>query len=497
MRSILPILIFVVCSFVCNTSFGQVKILFDATKAESISNADWVIDADVARRPQMLPTPAQSTVTANTAENYWTGGLSNWGIDCVKKGYFVETLPTTGKITYGDATNSQDLSKYTIFIVCEPNTQFAAAEKTAIMNFVKNGGGLFMISDHTGSDRNGDGWDSPAIWNDFLTTNSVQANPFGISFDLVNISGTSSTFTAAANDSLIHGAAGDVTQVKWSNGTTITISTAINPSVKASVFQSGSSNTGSKSIMCAYARYGKGRVVAIGDSSPFDDGTGCSGATLYNGYTGDAVGNHEKLIMNATIWLATLPNNLPVKFTNIMGNNKNNSTVISWQADESNIQCNEYSIQRSIDGIHYTEVATATAKKPASGIASYTYTVNETLNSNIYYRIAANENGSINYSHSVEIFSNKTFNSISIYPNPTTFSYGGSYTISGLSIGNKVSVRDIQGKLLYQTKANNNTLVWNGTNRGHQKLAVGLYFVTITDADNKESVAGKIVVTKN
>ncbi len=33
----------------------------------------------------------------------------------------------------------------------------SAAEKTAVMKFVQNGGGLFLISDHTGTDRNNDG----------------------------------------------------------------------------------------------------------------------------------------------------------------------------------------------------------------------------------------------------------------------------------------------------------------------------------------------------
>ena len=47
-------------------------------------------------------------------------------------------------------------------------------------------------------------------------------------------------------------------------------------------------------------------MVAIGDSSISDDGTGDnSGDTLYNGYIVDASGNHQKLLMNAIIWLAT------------------------------------------------------------------------------------------------------------------------------------------------------------------------------------------------
>ncbi|MBK6447323.1 MAG: hypothetical protein IPF81_19150 [Bacteroidetes bacterium] len=59
------------------------------------------------------------------------------------------------------------------------------------MNYVANGGGLFMIADHTVSDRNNDGWDSPAIFNDLMTNNGSVTNPFGIVFDLQNFSQTS------------------------------------------------------------------------------------------------------------------------------------------------------------------------------------------------------------------------------------------------------------------------------------------------------------------
>ena len=47
---------------------AQIKILFDATKAEMAGNADWVIDADSKSggesNPQRIPTPAQSGITA-------------------------------------------------------------------------------------------------------------------------------------------------------------------------------------------------------------------------------------------------------------------------------------------------------------------------------------------------------------------------------------------------------------------------------------------------
>ena len=289
---------------ICSTTFSQTKILFDDTKAEQAGNADWVISNSSS--PTQVPTPAQSGITSSSTETFWSGALSAWGVDCVKKGYYVETLPPSGSITYGNTSNSQDLSKYNVFIVCEPNSQFSATEKTALMNFVKNGGGLFMVSDHTVSDRNNDGWDSPMIWNDFLTTNSVNSNnPFGISFDLANISLTSTNLATITNDSILHGPMGACAKVMWSNGTTMTLDKTKNPTAVGYIYNTGATTTGTTNVMFATAKYGNGKVAAIGDSSPCDDGTGGSGNTLYNGYTGDVGVNHEYLLMNATIWLAT------------------------------------------------------------------------------------------------------------------------------------------------------------------------------------------------
>jgi hypothetical protein len=57
--------------------------------------------------------------------------------------------------------------------------------------------------------------------------------------------------------------------------------------------------------MCASTTYQAGKVIAIGDSSITDDGTGDPNDVLYDGYITDAAGNHQKLLMNAIIWLAT------------------------------------------------------------------------------------------------------------------------------------------------------------------------------------------------
>jgi len=284
---------------------AQKKILFDNTKSETAGNADWVIDND-----QPIPSPSQSGITAGTAETYWTGGLSSWGVEMVKQGFVVETLPSAGTITYGNSSNAQDLSNYDVFVVCEPNNPFSTAEKTAMMNFVYNGGGLFIVADHAIADRDGDGWDALEVWNDFITNNPVKNNAFGFVFDAgSNISADPTlNVSTLANDPILHGVKGEVLGISFFNGGMMTISTSDNSSVKAAVYQTGYSNTGTTGVMVAYSTYGSGRVVAVGDSSVPEDETAQDGTT-YPGWTQPNVGSVADgddgvLMTNATVWLS-------------------------------------------------------------------------------------------------------------------------------------------------------------------------------------------------
>ncbi len=219
-----------------------------------------------------------------------------------KLGHTVETLPSGTAITYG-GTGVQDLKNYDVFVVDEPNIRFTAAEKTAILKFVQNGGGLFMISDHTVSDRNNDGWDSPAIWNDLMSTNTVKTNPFGITITLNNFSETTSNRLSSTTNPILNGSQGVVTNLKYSNGASMSISTTANATVQGLIWRSTSSQ-GTSNIMCASATFGLGRVFVIGDSSPADDGTGATGDTLYPGWT--ELVSHSRLHLNASLWLAKL-----------------------------------------------------------------------------------------------------------------------------------------------------------------------------------------------
>jgi len=314
------------------------KFLFDATKYENAGSADWQIDADgtenvplytggttVETKAQRTPTPSYTGITSTTAETYWKGASSSWAVSLVKLGEIVETLPEGTAITYGNASNPQDLSNYDVYVVIEPNRLFTASEKTAIMNFVANGGGLMMIADHTAattggtdsngynpSDRDGDGYDSPRVWNDLMTNNGINNNkPFGFNIDYIDINDqpSSNVYTGSNADAqkVLNGAAGTASKLAFYDGTTATLYSAQNSTVQGLFWRSSSTNGGSTGVMALLSSYGTGRVVFIGDSSPADDGTGDTNDSLFNGWSGDSPSgftSHPALHLNASLWLA-------------------------------------------------------------------------------------------------------------------------------------------------------------------------------------------------
>ncbi|WP_163511527.1 hydrolase [Fodinicola acaciae] len=272
------------------------RILFDNSKAETAGNADWIIGTS-------QPDPTGQNPSPST-ETDWTGALSAWGVALQRTGqYSLRTLPAGNTISYGNTANALDLSNFDAFVLPEPNIVLSAAEKTAVLRFVQNGGGLFLVSDHTGSDRNNDGWDSPEIINDLMTSNGVDnTDPFGFSVDLKNIGSDHPVAIADSGNAVLNGPFGTVRHSLIANGTTFTLKPADNPAVKGLLYLSTSS-PGNANAFFATSTFGSGRVAVWGDSSPIDDGTGQPGNTLYDGWS-DPSADNAALALNATAWLA-------------------------------------------------------------------------------------------------------------------------------------------------------------------------------------------------
>jgi len=271
------------------------RVLFDDSKAETAGNADWIISTSI-------PDPLGQNANP-TSPTSWTGAISSWGVALQQTGdYSLKTLPSGSTITYGTSA-ALDLSNFDEFVLPEPNIVLSAAEKAAVMHFVQNGGGLFLVSDHTGSDRNNDGWDSPAIINDLMTNNGVDnTDPFGVSVDLKNITSDHPVAITDATNPVLSGAFGTVKHSLIANGTTFTLKPADNPAVKGLLYLS-TATPGNTNATFATSTFGSGRVAFWDDSSTIDDGTGQSGNTLYAGWD-DSTADNAALGLNATAWLA-------------------------------------------------------------------------------------------------------------------------------------------------------------------------------------------------
>ncbi len=279
------------------------KVLFNHTKHEDGGvSAEWVICS--ASEPN--PSPANPVSEAD-----WNGGISGWAFDLYKQGYMVQTLPPSGRITYGDATNTQDLSNYAAYILPECYVYFTAAEKQAIYTYVQNGGGLFVVGNHVGATRVTSSvpgsTDAYTVFNDLVMVNG--GNPYGFTFvpghgpgdALANTTSTVfATGTSPAEQAIVHGANGTLSLMDFHSFSYLSPNTAQNPNVKEILHTGIAADTGSFIVTTTI---GAGRVVAVSDSSPSDDGTTTTaGKTLHNSYT---INSNRAFFLNATAYLAS------------------------------------------------------------------------------------------------------------------------------------------------------------------------------------------------
>ena len=269
-------------------------VLFDDAHAETAGNADWIISTS-------MPDPLKENPNPQV-ETDWTGGISAWGVTLQKTGRY-SLMTNTGTLTYGNTSNALDLSNFNVLVLPEPNTLFTTSEKTAILTFVHNGGGLFMVADHNGSDRNNDGYDSLHIFNDLMNKGGVGNDPFGIQFDAVDIHSDYPSVDTSNPDAILQGPFGTATTSLIADGTTETINPADNPNVQGVIYTTGSSNMGTTNVFFSQSLYGSGRVIAVGDSSAIDDGTCSPGNKCYDGWS-DPKAQNNILFPNGTEWLA-------------------------------------------------------------------------------------------------------------------------------------------------------------------------------------------------
>ena len=81
-----------------------------------------------------------------------------------------------------------------------------------------------------------------------------------------------------------------------------------------------------------------------------------------------------------------------------------------------------------------------------------------------------------------------------IYPNPVKPDYSGSIAIRGLLENAFVKITDVNGNLVYETKANGGMATWNGYTFTGKKAPTGIYIVFSTNTEGSNTWCGKIVL---
>ncbi len=86
----------------------------------------------------------------------------------------------------------------------------------------------------------------------------------------------------------------------------------------------------------------------------------------------------------------------------------------------------------------------------------------------------------------------ETNEDVLVFPNPVPPDFSGTIGIRGLVNNALVKITELDGRLVYQTRALGGQAVWDGRNYKGQKISSGVYLVLVSDDGKNERVATKI-----
>ncbi|MDX1955944.1 MAG: two-component regulator propeller domain-containing protein [Chitinophagaceae bacterium] len=85
-----------------------------------------------------------------------------------------------------------------------------------------------------------------------------------------------------------------------------------------------------------------------------------------------------------------------------------------------------------------------------------------------------------------------THSNVLVFPNPVPPGYGGTIGIKGLAENATVKITELDGRLVFQTRALGGQAVWDGKDYRGRRISTGVYLVLVSDG-KKETFATKIV----
>jgi hypothetical protein len=86
------------------------------------------------------------------------------------------------------------------------------------------------------------------------------------------------------------------------------------------------------------------------------------------------------------------------------------------------------------------------------------------------------------------------YSDVKVFPNPVKPGYRGLVAISGLVTDAVVKITDVNGNLVYETKAEGGTAIWNVKDYNGTRAATGVYLIFCATAEGTEKFVSKISV---
>ena len=190
-----------------------------------------------------------------------------------------------------------------------------------------------------------------------------------------------------------------------------------------------------------------------------------------------AIGNIFFAISKANFTIKA--HGLPVVLSLFNGFANETSNQLYWNS-VTETGTSYYELERSSDGVNFTDIAKINAAGSSTSSKDYTYLDENVGNQNWYYRLRMVDlNGNFNYSNIISINRNADKSVIKVYPNPATDNIVVTHNKTSNAI---LNIYNVEGQLVHSEKLNPASVA---TQIGINNFSNGFYSVKIIDINNE------------
>jgi len=90
----------------------------------------------------------------------------------------------------------------------------------------------------------------------------------------------------------------------------------------------------------------------------------------------------------------------------------------------------------------------------------------------------------------------EVFGTLEVFPNPVRPGYTGPIRIRGLVTNAQVKITDLNGGLVFETRAEGGQAEWMGTDFSNRLVRTGVYLVYLTNDDGSQTAVGKVAIVR-